>query len=133
MAAQNFHQAVGRRKESIARVRLFPGSAQISVNGKPISEYFAGLVHQKQYTRPFELTGTAGKYTGSIKVMGGGVSSQLGACVHGIARALQLIDKENFRPVLKKAGLMTRDPRVKERRKYGLAGKARAKKQSPKR
>lgn len=126
-------QAVGRRKEAVARVRLFPGQGQLTVNGKPIAEYFSGLVAQKKYQKPFELTKTWGKYTGTIKVAGGGASSQLDAVVHGIARTLNIIDKESHRGALKKAGLLTRDARVKERRKYGLAHAARAKKQSPKR
>ncbi len=129
---KNYFQAIGRRKQAIARVRLFPGQGQMLVNGKPIAEYFRGPIYQKEYSNPFELTKTLGKFTGTVKVLGGGAASQLDAVIHGISRALQLIDKEN-RPVLKKAGLLTRDARVKERRKYGLAHKARAKKQSPKR
>ena len=135
---QNYHQAVGRRKEAVARVRLFPGQGQITINGKPISDYFKGPVAQKSYQRPFEVTHTLGKFSGTVKVLGGGTMSQLEAVVHGIARALQLTDKDDkglskLRLPLKSTGLLTRDARVKERRKYGLAGKARAKKQSPKR
>ncbi len=127
-----YHQAVGRRKEAVARVRLFPGKGQMIVNGKPIAEYFKGPVFQKKYQRPFEVTKTLGDLTGTVKVVGGGVVSQLDAVVHGISRALDLVN-ETHRPILRTAGLLTRDPRVKERRKYGLAQKARAKKQSPKR
>ncbi len=133
MAEANFHQSVGRRKESVARVRLFKGQAQMTVNGKPIAEYFSGPVSQKAYLKPFEITKTLGELSGSVKVLGGGQKSQLDAVVHGISRALQMMDKEKHRSTLKSAGLLTRDPRVKERRKYGLAHKARAKKQSPKR
>lgn len=124
--------SVGRRKEAVARVRVSSGQGQIIVNGKPISEYFLGPVLQKFYLRPLELTKTTGKYTISAKVKGGGQVSQLGAIIHGIARA---IVKENpsLRVILKKEGFLTRDPRAKERRKYGHAGKARAMKQSPKR
>lgn len=124
--------SVGRRKEAVARIRISPGQGQIIVNGKPISEYFLGPVLQKFYLRPLELTKTTGKYTISAKVEGGGQVSQLGAIIHGIARA---IVKENpsLRVILKKEGFLTRDPRAKERRKYGHAGKARAMKQSPKR
>ena len=130
----NYQQAVGRRKEAVARVRLFPGQGQLTVNGLPISQYFRGPIAQKKYQKPFELTKTLGQLTGSIKVAGGGQSAQLEAAIHGISRALQTGDKkETHRPVLKKAGLLTRDPRAKERRKYGLAHAARAKKQSPKR
>lgn len=132
MADKNYHQSVGRKKEAVARVRLFEGQGQITVNSRPISEYFRGQISQKEYQRPFELTKTLGKYTGTVKVLGGGIASQLDATIHGIARALQEINKE-MRPVLKKASLLTRDARVKERRKFGLAHKARAKKQSPKR
>lgn len=133
MAEKHYKQAVGRRKEAVARVRIFPGQGQVVVNGKPIAEYFKGPVFQKRYQKPFEVTKTIGKYTATVKVLGGGVVSQLDATVHGFARALELVDRDNFRPFLKKAGLLTRDARVKERRKYGLAHKARAKKQSPKR
>jgi small subunit ribosomal protein S9 len=129
----NFFQAVGRRREAVARVRLFKGQGQLTVNGKPISEYFNTLVAQKLYQKPFELTKTSGEISGSVKVSGGGVNSQLEATVHGIARALQLLDKDKNRPVLKKNNLLTRDARARERRKFGLAGRARAKKQSPKR
>lgn len=125
--------AVGRRKEAIARIRLILGAGLITVNGKPINEYFAGPIFQKAYQRPFEVTKTIGKYSGSIKVAGGGVTSQLGAVVHGISRALAGANEKELRGVLKKDGLLTRDPRAKERRKYGLAQKARKKKSSPKR
>jgi small subunit ribosomal protein S9 len=130
---KNYHQAVGRRKEAVARVRVFKGQGQVTVNGKPIAEYFKGPVAQKAYQKPFEVTHTLGQFTGTIKVLGGGYSSQLGAAVHGIARALALTDTAAFRSSLKSAGLLTRDARVRERRKYGLAHAARAKKQSPKR
>lgn len=129
----NHHQAIGRRKESVARVRLIKGPGQITVNGKPISTYFPGLVSQKIYQRPFELTNTLNQFAGSIKIEGGGFSSQLGAVVHGLARTLEKINKSEYRPKLKNASLLTRDPRVKERRKVGQGGRARAKKQSPKR
>ncbi len=123
---------VGRRKEAIARVRISPGQGQITINGKPVGEYFLGPVFQKLYNRPLELTKTIGKYSISVKVEGGGRVSQLGAVIHGISRAIAKIEP-TLRTVLKKDGLLTRDARVKERRKYGLAQKARAKKQSPKR
>lgn len=129
----SFYQATGRRKEAIARVRLVRGQGPIAVNGRPIAEYFRGVVAQKAYQQPFELTSTLGQFTGTVKVAGGGFASQLQAVVHGLAKALQEVDREKLRPSLKKAGLLTRDARVKERRKYGLAHKARAKKGSPKR
>lgn len=123
---------VGRRKEAVARVRLTPGNGQIVVNGKPVSEYFMGAMLQKIYTKPFVITQTASKYAVSVKVEGGGTASQLGAVIHGIARAIAKTEP-TLRTILKKEGMLTRDARVKERRKYGLAQKARAKKQSPKR
>lgn len=125
-------RTVGRRKEAVARVFLMPGKGQVTVNGLQVSEYFKGVVLEKICKTPFELTDTVGRFDVSIKVVGGGTSSQLGAVVHGISRALSKADPSK-RTNLKKAGLLTRDPRVKERRKYGLAQKARAKKQSPKR
>ena len=123
---------VGRRKEAVARVRISLGKGQISVNGKPITEYFSGVLFQKKYQRPTEVTKTEGKYTISAKVVGGGRVSQVDAVVHGISRAIAKIDP-TLRTLLKKDGLLTRDARVKERRKYGHAQKARAMKQSPKR
>lgn len=130
--AQTSISTVGRRKEAIARVRLSDGKGQISVNGKPVTEYFPGLIYQKLYQKPLDLTKTQGKYTISAKVAGGGQISQLGALVHGIARAIARVDPLS-RVTLKKEGFLRRDARVKERRKYGHAQKARAKKQSPKR
>ncbi len=129
---KDYFSAVGRRKEAVARVRVMKGNGQIIVNGKAINELFPGLIFQKAYQKPFEVTGSASKYSASVKVYGGGVSSQIDAIVHGLSRALILADAA-LRPSLKKEGLLTRDSRVKERRKYGNAQKARAKKQSPKR
>ncbi len=126
-----YHSAVGRRKEAVARVRLFTGNGLLTVNSQPINEYFKGSINQKIYNKPFEVSKAAG-LTGSVLVEGGGSMSQLGAVTHGIARAL-CVANISYRDSLKKAGLLTRDPRAKERRKYGLAQKARAKKQSPKR
>lgn len=123
---------IGRRKEANARVRLSPGNGQITINGKPITEYFAGSILQKIYMKPFEITQTSKKFTISVKVVGGGQVSQLKAVIHGIARAIAK-QAPDLRTTLKKEGFLTRDARVKERRKYGLAQKARAKKQSPKR
>lgn len=128
----NTTSVVGRRKEAVARVRIFPGKGQTIVNGKPISEYFAGPIFAKRYQRPIDVAGVAGKYIISAKVIGGGVISQLDAVVHGISRAIAKAEP-TLRGVLKKDGLLTRDARVKERRKYGHAQKARAMKQSPKR
>lgn len=132
MANNQNAQSIGRRKEAVARVRILEGKSPITINGKPIHEVFPGPIFQRVYQRPFELTKTLGQYTATVKVEGGGVSSRLDAIVHGIARSLVKISPEN-RVALKKYGLLTRDPRVKERRKYGHAHKARAMKQSPKR
>lgn len=132
MAVNSTLQSIGRRKESVARVRVMEGKGQVIVNGKPISEVFRGPISQRAYQKPFEVTKTLGQYTATIKLVGGGVSSGLGAVVHGLARSLSKISQEH-RTSLKKEGLLTRDPRAKERRKYGLAHAARAKKQSPKR
>ncbi len=123
---------VGRRKEASARVRLSPGNGQINVNGKTIAEYFAGPILQKLYMKPLEITQTLKKFTITVKVEGGGQVSQLKAVIHGISRAIAKAEPA-LRTIIKKEGLLTRDPRVKERRKYGNAQKARAKKQSPKR
>lgn len=128
----NPFQSVGRRKEAVARVRIMEGNSHILVNNRPIFEVFKTLINQKAYQKPFELTKTLGKYTATIKVVGGGSASQLDAIIHGLSRSLAKISPEN-RTILKRQGFLTRDARVKERRKYGLAHKARAKKQSPKR
>jgi len=113
------YQATGRRKTSVARVRLIPGEGRIIVNGKPVEQYFPSPMMRASLILPLELTNAADKYDAVVLVHGGGISSQAGAIRHGIARALLEVDSE-FRPTLKKAGLLTRDPRMKERRKYGL-------------
>ncbi len=122
----------GRRKEAIAQVRLYKGEGQIQVNGLPIDEYFPGPVARLIWQRPFALTKSQKDYFATIKASGSGKNGQLQAVVHGLSRALSAANSD-FKPILKKAGLLTRDPRVKERRKYGLAQKARKGKQSPKR
>lgn len=130
---RGFVHAVGRRREAIARIRLYLGKGQTLVNEQPISDYFPGQVAQLAYLRPFQLTETNGKYFATIRVAGGGKEGQLGAVIHGLSRALASIEEKKFRPVLKKEGLLTRDPRTRERRKVGTGGRARRKKQSPKR
>ncbi len=129
----DYTYAVGRRRSASARVRLFKGRSSSQINNAPIEEYFPGEVAKDYYTRPFKLTETLGKYYVTVRVVGGGKRGQLGATVHGIARTLAKLDAEKFRAPLKKAGLLTRDSRVRERRKVGTGGKARRKKQSPKR
>ena len=117
--ANTQYQATGRRKSSVARVRLLPGTGKITINKKDLEEYFGMDILKNEVKRPFDVTGTAGKYDVIAIVEGGGTTGQAGAIRHGIARALLKVDAE-FRPALKKAGFLTRDPREKERRKYGL-------------
>jgi len=125
--------AVGRRKTAVARIRLYHGKGETLVNGQPINKYFSGEINKTFYQQPFNLTETLGKYYATIKVVGSGQKAQLGAVIHGLARALDKENKEDFHSLLKKVGLLTRDSRAKERRKIGQMGKARKKKQSPKR
>lgn len=124
--------AHGRRKEAVANIRLFKGKGEFTVNGQPIDNYLTLEVSKLLLQKPFLITKTQGQYYATIKVEGSGKNSQLGAIIHGLSRALSVADPQ-FRPILKKAGLLTRDPRAKERRKYGRAQKARKGKQSPKR
>lgn len=110
----------GRRKNSVAQVRLLPGDGKITINKRDIDDYFGGLETLKLIVaQPLEATQNVGKYDILVRVTGGGVSGQAGAIRHGIARALLQVDAE-LRPILKKAGYLTRDPRMKERKKYGL-------------
>ncbi len=109
----------GRRKEAVARVRLVPGNGRIIVNRRPVEEYFPLPFLQASIRTPLQLTESESRYDVHVNVGGGGVSGQAGAVRHGIARALLKVDSE-LRGTLKKAGLLTRDPRAKERRKYGL-------------
>ncbi|WP_288274091.1 30S ribosomal protein S9 [uncultured Acidaminococcus sp.] len=113
------YDATGSRKSSVARVRLVPGEGKIVVNGRELSEYFGLKTLELVVRQPLDTTETLGKYDVLANVVGGGISGQAGAIRHGIARALLKVDAD-FRPLLKKAGLLTRDPREKERRKYGL-------------
>ena len=113
------YYGTGRRKTSVARVRLVPGEGSIVVNERNLDEYFGLKTLELIVKQPLNLTDTFGKYNVIAQVEGGGVSGQAGAIRHGIARALLKVDLE-YRPALKKAGFLTRDPREKERRKYGL-------------
>ena len=115
----NYVYGTGRRKTAVARVRLLPGDGTVIVNGKPAPEYFGGTARDTAITLPFRVTETDGRYSASVLVAGGGVSGQLGAIRHGIARAL-LAAHPQARRALREAGLLTRDPRAKERKKYGL-------------
>jgi small subunit ribosomal protein S9 len=112
-------QTTGRRKEAVARVRLRPGTGQVTVNGRPIDAYFTIASHRQAATEALRITQTADVYDVDATIDGGGVSGQAGALRLGVARALVALDEET-RPPLKKAGLLTRDAREKERRKYGL-------------
>lgn len=116
---QPYYYGTGRRKTSIARVRVVTGTGNIVVNGKPYTDVFGRLALQMLITQPLRLTNTSGKFNVIVKVAGGGVSGQAGAIRHGISRALVRAD-ETLKPTLRKAGLLTRDPRMKERKKYGL-------------
>ncbi len=117
--------ATGRRKESVARVRLVPGEGRIIINGRPLDEYF-GLETLRMIVRqPLELTGTLDRFDIIVRVVGGGFTGQAGAIRHGISRALVTADM-TYRPQLKKSGYLTRDPRMKERKKYGLKKARRA-------
>jgi small subunit ribosomal protein S9 len=117
---KSYFYGTGRRKTAVARVRLYPGAGTVVVNGKPVKEYFGGRAsHEILIMQPLRLTNKAGSFNVSVKVVGGGTTGQSGAVRHGIARALLQVD-ENLRPVLKKNGLLTRDPRMKERKKPGL-------------
>ena len=120
-----YFYGTGRRKHSVSRVRVYPGTGVITINGRDIEEYF-GLDTLKTIVRqPFAVTSTEGQFDVICTVKGGGVSGQAGAIRHGIARAM-LQNGEEMRPLLKKAGLLTRDPRMKERKKYGLRGARRS-------
>lgn len=141
-----YYQAVGRRKEATCRVKLFVADGgevkikdkvvkkgEMMINMRSIEEYFPGEVNKRIYLEPFRTTNSIGRFAVSALIEGGGLSGQLGAFIHGVSRALVEVDSEKFRSILKKKGYLKRDPRMKERRKAGLAQKARAKKQSPKR
>jgi len=141
-----YYEAVGRRRNASARVRLHVAKdetvtvsgkevkkGEMMVNGRNAEEYFPGEIAKKTYLEPFRTTNTIGRFAVTVHVAGGGPSGQLGATIHGISRALTKVDKEKFRPILKKRGLLTRDPRKKQRIKAGYAHKSRARKQSPKR
>lgn len=129
----DFIYAKGRRKSASARVRLYKGKGETTVNGQPIDKYFPGAIDKSSWIKPFKVADVLDKYYATIKVRGGGKDGQLDAVVHGIARALSFTNSEEFRAPIKKAGLLTRDARVRQRRMVGTGGKARRKKQSPKR
>jgi len=142
----DYTYAIGRRRASIARVRLYEHvkdglawndlaikKGDILVNEKPITEFFTDEVMKYMYAEPFRVTNTVNKFTVTVKVTGGGRMGQLKAVILGISNALAAVDEEKYRGALKEKGFLTRDPRIRERRKVGTGGKARRKKQSPKR
>lgn len=119
MAIQQYYAAVGRRKTSVARARIVPGTGEIVVNGRPVDQYFGGAIWVDQVQEPFHAVNQFGRYNVEVRVLGGGRSGQAGAIRHALARAL-LASDEALRQPLRKAGLLTRDARMKERKKYGL-------------
>ncbi|MBR3998491.1 MAG: 30S ribosomal protein S9 [Clostridia bacterium] len=124
-SAKPYFYGTGRRKSSVARVRLYPGTGKITINGRDIDDYFGLETLKLIINQPFGVTGTAGKFDIVANVRGGGISGQAGAIRHGVSRALLLAD-ESYRTLLKKSGFLTRDPRMKERKKYGLKAARRA-------
>ena len=142
-----YYQAVGRRKEAVAIVRLHilgkktaslingkkVKKGEIFINDKPIEKVYPSKDDQFKYRQPLQLADSEERFVITIKVKGGGKQGQLGAIKQALARAIEKVDKEKYRPILKKEGLLTRDARVRERRKVGMGGKARRKRQSPKR
>ena len=125
MAKSSRFYGTGRRKSSIARVYLVPGTGKVTINKKDMDEYFGLNTLKVIVNQPFAATGTTGKYDVLVNVKGGGFTGQAGAIRHGISRALLQADPE-FRPALKSAGFLTRAPRMKERKKYGLKAARRA-------
>jgi small subunit ribosomal protein S9 len=141
-----YYEAIGRRKEAVARVRLYiiekdavtvngvkMAKGAMVVNEKPIETFFGSETEKKRFMQPLELTNNSDRFACSIHLDGGGKAGQLEAIIHGISRALCIVDPEEYKTTLKKYGFLTRDPRKKERRKVGTGGKARRAKQSPKR
>ena len=125
MAKEATFYGTGRRKSSVARVFITPGTGNMTINGRSLDDYFGLETLKVIVNQPIVLTGTTGQYDYKITVKGGGTTGQAGAIRHGISRALIEADAD-FRPILKKAGYLTRDPRMKERKKYGLKGARRA-------
>ena len=124
-SAKPYFYGTDRRKKSVARVRLYPGTGTVTINGRDIDDYFGLETLKLIVNQPFAVTGTQGKFDVVCTAAGGGISGQAGAIRHGISRALLLAD-DSYRTLLKKEGLLTRDPRMKERKKYGLKAARRA-------
>ncbi len=119
MTSEHYFYGTGRRKSAVARVRLYPGQGTVTVNEKPLEEVFTRTLHRHVILRPFEVTNSLDKFRAQVKVAGGGISGWADAIAHGISRALLVAD-ENTHQTLRRNGLLTRDARVKERKKYGL-------------
>lgn len=142
---KDYIQTVGRRKSAVARVRLYPtlrkvqvgdlelSKGEISINGMPLKDYFGFEAYYPKFNKFLKNTGAEGKFIFTVKLTGGGTASQLDAMIHGVARALDKQDADSYHEVLKDGEYLTRDARVRERRKVGMGGKARRKRQSPKR
>ena len=130
---KNYIYAKGRRKEASSRVRLIKGKGEIIVNDKPFDKYFPDFRAKLLLEKLFKAADIRDKYYATVKVVGGGKTGQLEAVIHGIARTISNLDKEKYKLPLKKIGFITRDARIRERRKVGMGGKSRRKKQSPKR
>jgi len=141
----NYISTKGKRKEAVARIRLYKELKEVVIIGETtvkkgdvfvndglVEKYFSGIVAKAYYEEPFKITNTLGSYTITARVEGGGSKSQLEAFIHGVSRALSKLDEKN-RKILKKKGFLTRDARVRQRRKVGMGGKSRRKRQSPKR
>jgi len=141
-----YYEAVGRRKSATARVRLYVtkeenmtidgkevAKGNLLVNGRNGSEYFPSEIMKKMFMEPFRTTNTMNRFVVSAKIVGGGPHGQLEAFIHSASRALEKVDKEKFRPILKKRGFLTRDARIRQRRQPNTGGKSRRQKQSPKR
>ena len=124
-SAKPYFYGTGRRKKSVARVRVYPGTGMITINKRSIDDYFGLETLKLIVNQPYEVTDTIGKFDIVCTVTGGGISGQAGAIRHGLAKALLQVD-ETYRPALKKAGFLTRDPRMKERKKHGLKAARRA-------
>lgn len=125
MAGEALYYGTGRRKNAVARVRLVPGTGKVTINGREALQYFGREALVNYALTPFKVTDTMDHFDVIARIDGGGISGQSGALRHGIARAL-LLASEDYRPILKKAGFLTRDPRMKERKKYGLKAARRA-------
>ena len=132
-AKKDYVYASGKRRTASARARIYRGKGELTINGKSIEKYIPGVLYKDIFTKPFRIVDAGDKYYETVRVRGGGVIGQVEAAAHAIAKALAKVEKENFRPLLKSAGLLSRDSRIRQRRNVGMGGKSRRQKQSPKR